>query len=165
MQPRYQIHIYHNGTQFVATVPELDGCNGTGQSYREALASAEKAIASWMFGAINAGKQIPEPAKYFVLRPLGRPIGTGTAAPIMYRLHQRFGNLNNRRLVEKIGLEGVTPTAFAAAAAGQGARWVRCAIALVLEDMPSNLWPHLSPTTRERDDSCMTTEQEEGGLR
>ena len=165
MQPRYQIHIYYNGTQYVAAVPELDGCSGTGQSYGEALASAEKAIASWVFEAINAGKRPPEPAKDFVLRPPGRPTGTGTAAPIMRRLHQRFGNLNNRQLAEKIGLEGVSPTAFAAAAAGQGARWVRCAIALALEDMPSNLWPHLSPTTRERDDSCMTADEEQEGAR
>lgn len=69
MQPRYQIHLYHDGARYAAAVPELDGCSGTGQSYAEALASAEKAIASWVFAAINQGKPPPEPAKDFVLRP------------------------------------------------------------------------------------------------
>ncbi len=160
MQPRYQIHLYHDGARYVAAVPELDGCSGTGHSYAEALASAEKAIASWVFAAINQGKPPPEPAKDFVLRPTGRRVGTGDAAPIMRRLHHQFGNVSNRQLAEKLGWP-VSPTAFAAAAAGKGARAVRLAIALTLNERPSRLWPHLSATSRHRDDSAF---YQAGGL-
>lgn len=160
MQPRYQIHIYHDGTMYVADVPELDGCKGTGQSYAEALASAEKKIVAWVFEAINGGRKLPEPAKDFVLRPPTKPPGNGSAVPIMRRLHHQFGNFNNRQLAEKMGLEGVSPTAFSAAAAGQGKRYVRIVIALALRERPSALWPQLSDTVRARDDA---TFMEAGG--
>lgn len=160
MQPRYQIHLYYDGARYVAAVPELDGCSGTGQSYAEALASAEKAITSWVFAAINQGKPAPEPAKDFVLRPTGKRVGTGDAAPVMRRLHHQFGNVSNRQLAQKLGCP-VSPTAFAAAAAGKGARAVRLAIALTLNERPSRLWPHLSATARRRDDSAF---YQAGGL-
>lgn len=159
MQPRYQILIYYNGTQYVASVPELDECNGTGQSYVEALASAEKAMSAWVFNAINTGKIPPAPAKDFVLRPPTRPPGKGAGAPIMRRLHLKFGNLNSRQLMEKMGIEGVSPSLFSGSVAGLGKRFVRCAIALHLEEMPSNLWPDRSLTAREGDDSCMPNQE------
>jgi len=160
MQPRYQIHLYHDGTQYVAAVPELDGCSGTGQSYAEALASSEKAMASWVFAAINCGKTPPEPAKDFVLRPPTRPPAKGAGAVVLRRLHARFGNLNSRQLMEKMGIEGVSTSIFSGSVAGLGKRFVRCAIAMHLEDMPSKLWPDRSLTSRERDDACMPSQEE-----
>lgn len=160
MQPRYQIHIYHDGTRYVASVPELEECSGIGQSYAEALASVEQAITAWVFEAINTGRKLPEPAKDFVLRPPTKPLGNGHAASIMRRLYQKFGNLNNRQIMRKMDIEGVSPTAFAGAAAGQGSRRVRCAIAIALGEIPSNLWPHLSVITRERDDLSMLSKEE-----
>lgn len=153
MQSRYQIYIYFDGSKYVATVPELDGCAGTGHSYAKALSGAEKAIATWVFDAINAGKRPPEPASDFVLRPLGKPAGTGTGAPIMRRLRQKFGNLGSRQLMEKLDIQGVSPTAFAGSAAGLGVRAVRIGIALALNERPSSLWPHVSPITQVRDDA------------
>lgn len=155
MQARYQIYLYFDGSQYVANVPELDGCSGTGQSYAEALSSAEKAMATWVFDAINTGRNPPEPSKDFVLKPPSKLIGKNASTPIMRRLHQKYGNLTNRQLMEKIGIEGVSPSTFSGSAAGHGKRWVRCAIAIALEELPSTLWPHLSKTTRDRDDNCM----------
>jgi len=74
MQPRYQIHIYHDGTRYVSDVPELDGCSGTGQSYAEALESAEKAIIAWVVEATNGGHKPPESTQDFVLRLPTRPL-------------------------------------------------------------------------------------------
>lgn len=159
MQPRYQIHLYHDGTQYVAAVPELDGCAGSGPSYAEALASAEQAIAAWVSEAVSKGETPPAPATSFVLRPV-KP-QTSQATPTMRRLHRQFGNLSNRQLAEKLGLPDVGASAIAAAAAGQGARAVRIALAVALGDCPSRLWPRLSPTKLARDDAAFF---EAGGL-
>lgn len=160
MQARYQIYLYFDGSQYVANVPELDGCSGTGQSYAEAVSSAEEAMATWVFDAINTGRKPPEPSKDFVLKPPSKPIGKSASTPIMRRLHQKYGNLTNRQLMDKIGIEGVSPSTFSGAAGGHGKRWVRCAIAIALDEMPSALWPHLSKTILERDDLCMPTDQQ-----
>ena len=162
MQSRYQIHIYFNDVEYIAAVPELEGCFGRGKSYSEALTNAEKIITEWVFDAINAGRAPPEPSKDFVLRPPVRMVKDSSAAPVLRRLHQRYGNLTSRQLMEKIGLTGdhaVTPSAFSAAASGKGARFVRLAIALALNEMPSTLWPHLSPVIRQRDDECMPLDE------
>lgn len=82
-----------------------------------------------------------------------------TSVPIMQRLRERFGDLGNRELLERMGLVGVTPNHLAVAVAGYGARSVRCAIAQALGEMPSTLWPYLSPVTRSRDDASMPREQ------
>lgn len=155
MQSRYQMHIYFDGTTYVANVPELAGCVGYGQSYVEAAKNAETAITGWVFEAINSGKIPPEPAKDFVLRPPTRLVENSIAAPVMLRLHRKYGNLSNRELSIKIGLVehyATTPSAFANAAAGKGSRFLRCAIAIALEERPSLIWPFLSVKTRQADD-------------
>lgn len=157
MQSRYQIHIYFDGTTYVANVPELVGCVGYGQSYVEAVKNAEVAITEWIFEAINSGNIPPEPAEHFVLRPSTRPVGKSMASPVMLRLHRKFGNLSNRELSIKMGLTGkdaIIPSAFACAAAGKGARPVRCKIAISLAELPSILWPFLSEKIRRADDDA-----------
>lgn len=155
MQARYQVHIRHDGKQYVASVPELDGCHGVGDTYTEALAAAERAMIAWVFGAINAGRPVPQPAQDFVWRPPGRKSSQGPAADVMQRLRKRYGNLHNRELAAVLGLpSSVTPVGVAAAAAGQGARSVRVALALAVDDLPSNLWPNRSNTIGARDDAA-----------
>ncbi|CAN5873706.1 hypothetical protein BH11PSE12_BH11PSE12_20580 [soil metagenome] len=155
MQPRYQMHIYFDGTAYVANVPELVGCAGYGQNYIAAVINAEAAITEWVFNAINSGMIPPEPANDFVLHPPTRPVGKGMAAPVMLRLHRKYGNLSNREISKAIGLVeqyAVTPSAFANAAAGKGARFVRCVIAIALGELPSALWTFPSEKTRQADD-------------
>lgn len=151
--PRYQIHLYYDGSQYVADVPELAGCKGVGDTYATALSAAEAAITAWIFAAINEGRRVPAPASDFVLRPPGRIVKDSAAAPVMTRLHLRFGNLNNRQMSERIGLPDIHPTLFAGAAAGEGSRQVRCAIARALGVPPSELWPDRSAVKLERDDA------------
>lgn len=154
MQARYQVHIRHDGKQYVACVPELDGCHGVGDTYSEALAAAERAMTAWVFGAINAGCSVPRPAQDFVWRPPGRKPSDGPAADVMQRLRKRHGNLSNRDLAAKLGLpHKITPVGVAAAASGQGARAVRVALALAVGEQPSILWPHRSSTISARDDA------------
>lgn len=152
MLPLYQLYFHHDGNKFIATVQELEGCYGAGKSYAEALANVEKAIEKWLVNAAEQGQKIPEPANDFVLRQPTKPIANGHAAPIMRELRLKYGNLNNRQLMEKMGIENVSPSSFSGATAGCGARWVRCAIAIALNKMPSELWPHISSTTLMRDD-------------
>lgn len=61
MRPRYQINIHFSGNQYVALVPELAGCEGTGSTYQEALSSAEEAIKQWVMETISAGRTVPAP--------------------------------------------------------------------------------------------------------
>lgn len=155
MQAQYQVHIRHDGKQYVASVPELDGCHGVGGSYAEALAAAERAMMAWVFGAINAGRPVPPPAQDFVWRPPGRKPSDGPAADVMRRLRKRYGNLNNRDLAARLGLpDRITPVGVAAAASGQGARAVRVVLALAVGEQPSTLWPHRSSTIGARDDAA-----------
>lgn len=150
--PRYQIHLFFNGAEYVADVPELEGCQGTGATYAEALASAEAAISAWVFDAINEGRRVPAPAKDFVLRPPTKPPADGPGAAVTLRLHRKYGNLNNRQLAEKIGVLDVNLGVFAGSVAGAGSREIRCAIAIALGEKPSTLWPGRSKTSADRDD-------------
>lgn len=62
----------------------------------------------------------------------------GKAAPVMLRLHRKYGNLSNREISKVVGLVeqyAVTPTVFANAAAEKGLvlfvaqlllRWMNC---------------------------------------
>lgn len=146
----YQILLYHDGDQYAAIVPELEGCRSTGASYAEALASAETAIRRFAAAAADAGQVLPAPSPDFVLRPVAtRP---GIAAPIMRRLHHKFGILSNRELAERMGLQDASIQSFAGAAAGQGSRLIRCTIAQELGEKPSKLWPDRPFKARKRDD-------------
>lgn len=74
---------------------------------------------------------------------------------IKQRLRERFGDVGDEELLERMGLADLTSNQFDGAVAGYGARSVRCAIAHVLGEMPSVLWPYLSSVTRSRDDAGM----------
>lgn len=62
MKPRYPLNIHFDGKQYVAVVPDLANCSGTGSSYAEAATNAEEAIRQWVAEAISAGLSIPAPA-------------------------------------------------------------------------------------------------------
>jgi len=46
---------------FVVEVPELAGCKAHGKTKREALESAEQAVALWLETAKGQGREIPAP--------------------------------------------------------------------------------------------------------
>lgn len=60
---KYYVHIYWDDYDkiFVAEVPELPGCATHGDTKEEAIRQAEDAIATWLDGAREIGKKIPEP--------------------------------------------------------------------------------------------------------
>ena len=60
---RYEVIIYWSDEDqaFIAEVPELPGCAADGQTYQEALASAEAVIREWIETARELGRPIPEP--------------------------------------------------------------------------------------------------------
>ncbi len=60
---RYEVIIYwsKDDEAFVAEVPELPGCAADGQTYREALANAEKVILEWIETAKELDRPVPEP--------------------------------------------------------------------------------------------------------
>jgi predicted RNase H-like HicB family nuclease len=60
---RYEIIIYWSEADeaFIAEVPELPGCMADGDTYQEALASAEQIIEEWIETAKELGRPIPEP--------------------------------------------------------------------------------------------------------
>jgi predicted RNase H-like HicB family nuclease len=60
---RYEVIIYWSDEDqaFIAEVPELSGCAADGQTYQEALASAETVIREWIKMATELGRPIPEP--------------------------------------------------------------------------------------------------------
>ena len=60
---RYEVIIYWSDEDqaFIAEVPELPGCAADGQTYQEALASAETVIREWIEAAKELGRPIPEP--------------------------------------------------------------------------------------------------------
>ena len=61
--PKYEVIIYwsEEDQAFIAEVPELPGCAADGQSYQEALASAEVVIQEWIEIAQGLGRPIPAP--------------------------------------------------------------------------------------------------------
>jgi len=147
--------IFIDGTCYVADVPELPGCAGRGESYLDAVANAETAISEWIFNAINSGKTPPEPAQDFILRPKLNHSTSSHVNPVMLRLRRKYGNLSNRDLAIKLGLTGDYETSvstFTNSTTGKGSRFVRCAIALALEESPSLIWPALPAIARQRDD-------------
>ncbi|HQU93312.1 MAG TPA: type II toxin-antitoxin system HicB family antitoxin [Pyrinomonadaceae bacterium] len=60
---RYEIIIYwsDDNASFIDEVPELAGCMADGETYQEALASAEIVINGWLEVARDLGRTIPEP--------------------------------------------------------------------------------------------------------
>ncbi|WP_136416079.1 type II toxin-antitoxin system HicB family antitoxin [Herbaspirillum sp. ST 5-3] len=155
MQPRYHIHLYHDGVIYVANVPELAGCRGKGQSYAEALQRAEQAIEEWIFNAVNTGKPIPAPTTPVSSARAMRPAMMRKYGPVKYRLIEKFGNLSNRQLAACIGLIAPdAPVMLSSAFSGRGTRQVRCAIARSLNEPPSSVWPSLPQETKAADDKA-----------
>ncbi len=60
---KYEVIIYWSDEDeaFVAEVPELPGCMAHGDTYEEALASAQEAIGLWIDTAREFGDPVPEP--------------------------------------------------------------------------------------------------------
>jgi len=63
MEPKYEIIIFWSDEDnaFVAEVPELPGCMADGQTYQEALSSAEQIIKEWLETAQELGRPVPKP--------------------------------------------------------------------------------------------------------
>ena len=67
--PKYEVIIYwsEEDQAFIAEVPELPGCAADGQTYEEALTSAEAVIQEWLETARDLGRPIPAPKGRLVL--------------------------------------------------------------------------------------------------
>jgi predicted RNase H-like HicB family nuclease len=63
MDLKYEIIIFWSSEDnaYVAEVPELPGCMADGDTYREALANAERIIEEWIETATELGRHIPYP--------------------------------------------------------------------------------------------------------
>ena len=59
----YHINIFYNDEDggYIADIPDLEACSAFGYSPEEALAEVERAKASWLQAAQQAGKPIPPP--------------------------------------------------------------------------------------------------------
>ena len=55
--------VAEDGTGFVATVPDLPGCRSDGDTPHEALTNAYDAIACWIEGAAEMGRETPPPRR------------------------------------------------------------------------------------------------------
>ena len=62
-EPRYELIVYWSSKDrsFIVEVPELPGCAADGQTYREAVANAERIIREWVETAQELGRPIPQP--------------------------------------------------------------------------------------------------------
>ena len=63
MDSKYEMIIYwsQEDEAFLAEVPEFPGCMADGQTYAEAVASAESVIREWIDTAKALGRTIPRP--------------------------------------------------------------------------------------------------------
>lgn len=63
MKYKYELIIYWSKEDeaYIVEVPELPGCMADGQSYAEAVASAEIIIEEWIETAKELGRKIPKP--------------------------------------------------------------------------------------------------------
>lgn len=63
MDKKYEIIIFwsREDNAYIAEVPELPGCMADGNTYREALANAQKIIDEWIETAAKLGRPIPQP--------------------------------------------------------------------------------------------------------
>lgn len=66
MEPRYSLIIEWSDedSAFVASVPELPGCQTHGASYQEAVLHAEDAIRAWLEAAQALGRPVPDPRRH-----------------------------------------------------------------------------------------------------
>ena len=63
MDTRYEIIIFWSKEDqaYIAEVPELPGCMADGETYQQALSSAEQIIQEWIETAQELGRSVPEP--------------------------------------------------------------------------------------------------------
>jgi len=63
MDSRYEIIIFwsEEDQAYISEVPELPGCMADGETYQQALSSAEQIIQEWIETARELGRSIPEP--------------------------------------------------------------------------------------------------------
>lgn len=167
--PAYRILLHHDGQAYVAEVPELDTCKGTGDSPAAALRAAEYAIVAWLQNAGVAAPALLHPTD--LLRKIKERLAAAylgqthaqRMSPVKSRLVEKFGKMSNRALAGRIGLSGRdAPTMVSAAASGKGTRKARCAIALALGELPSRLWPDRVPGIGADDDDMFLQLQKQG---
>lgn len=153
MELKYRIHLYHDGNQYVAEVPELPGCQGVGTTYAKALQAAENAIAARI--SSPAGNLGSMPPSFFQMNAIlsKRTVAARKHGPVKGRLIEKYGDVSNRELAAKIGLfTRDAPAMLSGALGGHGSRRVRCIIAVALDELPSKLWPELPNLTTAADD-------------
>lgn len=158
--PAYRILLHHDGHAYVADVPDLRGCRGSGSSPTAALMAAQEAIAEWLRRSGAAAPPLMPPAdlagtiKHLLSVPAAVTKSGPRMSPVKQLLVDKFGKMSNREMAGRIGLSGRdAPTMLSAAAAGKGTRKTRCAIALALDEIPSRLWPHRPPAICQDDDT------------
>lgn len=63
MNAKYEIIIFwsEEDQTYIAEVPELPGCMADGETYQQALSSAEQIIQEWIETATELGRPVPEP--------------------------------------------------------------------------------------------------------
>jgi len=62
---KYEIIIFwsEDDEAYIAEVPELPGCMADGETYQDALKSAEIIIGEWIETAKSLGREVPAPKK------------------------------------------------------------------------------------------------------
>jgi hypothetical protein len=140
MQLRPTIHLYFEDGRYVAIVPDHPGCHAYGASYAQALENLELLLCRRFEHGIDARSEAGSRCN---------------SSNIRARLVAKFGKLTNRRLAASIGVVAPdAPVMLSSALGGKGSRQVRCAIALALNELPSQLWPDAAGRIRTMDDSC-----------
>ncbi|WP_367848756.1 hypothetical protein [Rhodoferax sp. WC2427] len=140
---------------FTFSINHLEANSGPCSSGQAAFDVVLKAIRDWALSMtldITAltGRAYSSPSVIGT-----RTIGTSAGAPVLRGLLDKYGEKTNRQLAEAIGLtdsHAVSASTFSNALAGKGSRFVRCVIALGLEEFPSKIWPHLSEKILRNDD-------------
>ena len=162
--PAYRILLHHDGRNYVAEVPELPVCRGSGSSPAAALTAAQAAIADWLHCSRVAAPDLMPPSD--LARAIKDLLSVPSAAtshgprmsPVKQLLVKKFGKMSNREMAGRIGLSGRdAPTMLSAAASGKGTRKARCAISLALNEPPSSLWPSRETAICQDDDSLYFT--------
>lgn len=64
VQYSMRIHWSVEDRVYIVEVPELPGCKTHGRTYAEAVAQAQDAIETWIYGHRAAGYPIPKPSVY-----------------------------------------------------------------------------------------------------
>jgi predicted RNase H-like HicB family nuclease len=151
MQRPYKIVLYHDGDTCKAAVPELPGCVASGENYLDALLRIQRAMSAWITEASQPGAKVqismvPEKLlstlRCFSPSSKRKSRSARRCSPVKRRLIEKFGELSNRELAARIGIVAAdSPIMLSSAAAGNGTRKVRCAIAVALDEPPSALWP------------------------